>query len=208
MLNNIENIQNYFVNKPSDTLIINKINEEVSAFYNYTFRYFSYLYQHILDFNHNLSVNSSNEDLFSQKKIKIFDTTSMKKIEEIYLSKDKSIIFTDYKNFKKCQNNYTSINGYNYINDIKVFLKKILKIENESLIEICIKSPQLTYSEVSKYLINKDRYLKDTNIPQKFDSILNIRKEISNLKKTNDIQNLFQKIIDEAKYKKFSFLTY
>ena len=86
--------------------------------------------------------------------------------------------------------------------------KKILKIENHNLIEICLKNPQLILSETSKYLVNKDNYLKDDSIHLEVNKILEIRKNIFELKKNVDLQNLFLSIKEEVQYKKFSFLTY
>ena len=90
---------------------------------------------------------------------------------------------------------------------MKVFIKNILKIESQNLIEICLKNPQLILSETSKYLINKDNYLKDESINSEVNKILEIRKNIFELKNEN-LQQLFSAIKEEAKYKKFSFLTF
>ena len=70
------------------------------------------------------------------------------------------------------------------------------------------KNPQLILSETSKYLINKDNYLKDESINSEVNKILEIRKNIFELKRNENLQQLFSAIKEEAKYKKFSFLTF
>ncbi len=209
MLNNIEKIQTYFNNeKEQNFLIISKISEEVGSFYDYLIRYFSSIYKVGLRYNENFSNNLLNNDLFGEKTINVIDTTSSKKIDDLLISKGNLIVYTNYKNFKKYQNTNYSINSYNYILDIKIFLRQQLKIDDNDLLDICIKTPQLIYSEISKFLINQNTYQKDTGISSDTNNILNIRKDITELKRLNKIQDLFIKIIEEAKYKRFSFLTY
>tara|TARA_B100000035_G_C20993158_1_gene551192 strand:+ start:920 stop:1549 length:630 start_codon:yes stop_codon:yes gene_type:complete len=209
VLNNIEKIQTYFNNeKEQNFLIISKISEEVGSFYDYLIRYFSSIYKVGLRYNENFSNNLLNNDLFGEKTINVIDTTSSKKIDDLLISKGNLIVYTNYKNFKKYQNTNYSINSYNYILDIKIFLRQQLKIDDNDLLDICIKTPQLIYSEISKFLINQNTYQKDTGISSDTNNILNIRKDITELKRLNKIQDLFIKIIEEAKYKRFSFLTY
>ena len=100
-----------------------------------------------VSFNNEADNVSDNSDLFGLKKIHIFNLTSSKKIDKLLLSREKLIIFTDYKNFKKYQKNYQTINGYNFSNDLKVFIKNTLKIENQNLIEICLKILNLSYQK-------------------------------------------------------------
>ena len=207
-MNNIEIINNYFNSKDFDHLIINVVSDEIGIFYLFVVQCLSSTLGININFNANSENISNNNDLFELKKINVFNTTSTKKIDQILSSKDKSIIFSDYKNLKKYQKKYQSINGYNFTNDLKKFLKDILKIENQDLIEICTKNPQLILSETSKYLINKNDYLKDKSIDFGINKILEIRKNIFELKKGNNIQQLFLAIKEEVNYKKFSFLTY
>mgnify|MGYP007000044392 len=80
-------------------------------------------------------------------------------------------------------------------------------IQNEELISYCLSHPYFTLSELSKYKVNKSNY---SAYPIKSDThnfILQIRKEIFMSKKTNtNIKELFNKLKNEVKYKKFSFL--
>ena len=207
-MRSIENIKDFLNNNEVNFLLINQVNDEIGSFYLYVIIYLSKSLGINVSFNNEADNISDNSDLFGLKKIHIFNLTSSKRIDKLLLSGEKLIIFTDYKNFKKYQKNYQTINGYNFSNDLKVFIKNILKIESQNLIEICLKNPQLILSETSKYLINKDNYLKDESINSEVNKILEIRKNIFELKRNENLQQLFSAIKEEAKYKKFSFLTF
>ena len=207
-LRSIENIKDFLNNNEANFLLINQVNDEIGSFYLYVIIYLSKSLGINVSFNNEADNMSDNSDLFGLKKILIFNSTSSKKLDNLLLSKEKLIIFTDYKNFKKYQKKYQTINGYNFSNDLKVFIKNTLKIENQNLMEICLKNPQLILSETSKYLINKDNYLKDESIHIEVNKILEIRKNIFELKRNENLQQLFSAIKEEAKYKKFSFLTF
>jgi hypothetical protein len=207
-MKNIENISNFLNMEKNNYLLINQVSDEIGIFYLHVIQYFSTSSGININLNDDVDNISTNNDLFELKKINVFNTTSKKKIDQILSSNDKSIVFSDYKNFKKYQKNYQTINGYNFSNDLKTFVKETLKIENQSLIEICIKNPQLILSETTKYLLNKDNYLKDMAIDSEVNKILEIRKKIFELKRSDNIQKLFLAIKEEVNYKKFSFLTY
>ena len=207
-MKNIENISNFLNMEENNYLLINQVSDEIGIFYLHVIQFFSTSSGININLNADVDNISTNNDLFELKKINVFNTTSTKKIDQILSSDDKSIVFSDYKNFKKYQKNYQTINGYNFSNDLKTFVKETLKIENQSLIEICIKNPQLILSETSKYLLNKDNYLKDMSIDFEVNKILEIRKKIFELKRSDNIQKLFLAIKEEVNYKKFSFLTY
>ena len=207
-MKNIENISNFLRMEKNNYLLINQVSDEIGIFYLHVIQFFSTSSGININLNADVDNISTNNDLFELKKINVFNTTSTKKIDQILSSNDKSIVFSDYKNFKKYQKNYQTINGYNFSNDLKTFVKETLKIENQSLIEICTKNPQLILSETSKYLLNKDNYLKDMSIDFEVNKILEIRKKIFELKKSDNIQKLFLAIKEEVNYKKFNFLTY
>ena len=207
-MKNIENINNFLNMEENNYLLINQVSDEIGIFYLHVIQFFSTSSGININLNADVDNISTNNDLFELKKINVFNTTSTKKIDQILSSDDKSIVFSDYKNFKKYQKNYQTINGYNFSNDLKTFVKETLKIENQSLIEICTKNPQLILSETSKYLLNKDNYLKDMSIDFEVNKILEIRKKIFELKRGDNIQKLFLAIKEEVNYKKFSFLTY
>ena len=207
-MKNIENISNFLRMEKDNYLLINQVSDEIGIFYLHVIQFFSTSSGININLNADVDNISTNNDLFELKKINVFNTTSTKKIDQILSSNDKSIVFSDYKNFKKYQKNYQKINGYNFSNDLKTFVKETLKIENQSLVEICTKNPQLILSETSKYLLNKDNYLKDMAIDFEVNKILEIRKKIFELKRSDNIQKLFLAIKEEVNYKKFSFLTY
>ena len=207
-MKNIENISNFLNMEENNYLLINQVSDEIGIFYLHVIQFFSTSSGININLNDDVDNISTNNDLFELKKINVFNTTSTKKIDQILSSNDKSIVFSDYKNFKKYQKKYQTINGYNFSNDLKTFVKETLKIENQSLIEICTKNPQLILSETSKYLLNKDNYLKDMAIDFEVNKILEIRKKIFELKRSDNIQKLFLAIKEEVNYKKFSFLTY
>ena len=207
-MKNIENISNFLNMEENNYLLINQVSDEIGIFYLHVIQFFSTSSGININLNADVDNISTNNDLFELKKINVFNTTSTKKIDQILSSNDKSIVFSDYKNFKKYQKNYQTINGYNFSNDLKTFVKEILEIEDQSLIEICTKNPQLILPETSKYLLNKDNYLKDMAIDFEVNKILEIRKKIFELKRSDNIQKLFLAIKEEVNYKKFSFLTY
>ena len=102
-----------------------------------------------------------------------------------------------------------SVNGYKYQEDIKFYLQKYLKIENLKLLEFCLSTPQLSFSEISKFITNSDGYIKETKINEKDNHIIQLRKELYNLKRRGvSIKEIYSILKKEVKYKKFNFLTY
>ena len=207
--NNIELIESFLSSTKDKTLLINEVNDEIYSFYNYVIKEFS----NKLDIRVINNINPDNiknsNELFIDRKVNIFDLNNAKRIEEVAGKEFQKIIFTDYKNYKKLYGKYRTINGYEFERDLKIFFKNYNDIQNEELISYCLSHPYFTLSELSKYKINKSNY---STYPIKSDThnfILQIRKEIFMLKKTNtNIKELFNKLKNEVKYKKFSFLTY
>ena len=206
-VNNISLIKS-FLSSSENHLIINQVNEDIGLFYIYVIQFFA--------LNQKLSVYISEEmnqksssDLFGEIKIPIIKTTSINKIKNILSSNQKNIIITDYRNYKKLTSQVTSINGYDYARDIKFFIKEYLQIENGHLLNYCIEAPIFVYSETSKFLVNKDGYHSDQFVQKENNFILELRKAIFDIKNKNkNIKNLYDKIKEEFKYKKFNFLTY
>ena len=101
------------------------------------------------------------------------------------------------------------ISGYDYQKDMRYFIKNVLIIGNLEILDFCINNPQLSFSEISKYLINSDGYVKETNINKKNNFILDIRKEFNVLKgKKGATKSIYEILKKEVKYKKFNFLVY
>ena len=206
-VNNISLIKS-FLSSSENHLIINQVNEDIGLFYIHVIQFFA--------LNQGLSVyiseglnHESSSDLFGEIKIPIIKTTSINKIKDILSSNQKIIIITDYRNYKKFTSQITSINGYDYSRDIKFFIKENLQIENGHLLNYCIEAPIFVYSETSKYLVNKDGYHSDQFVQKENNFILELRKAIFDIKNKNkNLKNLYDKIKEEFKYKKFNFLTY
>ena len=151
---------------------------------------------------------SGNKDLFDSRRLYIVTTSNKKIIEQIVNNDNQAVALTDYKIFKQYQSKVKSINGYDFVKDIKYFLQEILNINNEALTENILNNPELSYSEISKYLVNDIGYLKSISLHDDTNFILEIRKDIFKLKKMANIKNIYFKIKEEVKYKKFSFLTF
>ena len=203
--NQIEKI-NLFLKSDEKNLLINKINEHVYLFYRDVFKYYANQLNFEISSDDSLKVN---DDLFDIKTLKIFSESSIKKIELLLTSNEKKIIFIDYKNYKKLNSKYSSINAYQYGSDMSYLLNNEFKIKNKDLLDNCKNSPAYFFSEISKFKINMGAYDKMTKDIEYADHILKIRKKIFELKKEKkDIINLFNSVKDEVKYKKFNFLIY
>lgn len=207
-MNNLEKINDFFTNNKENLLILNKMNEEVNCLYHSFINHYGEKNQVKIEFKNELKIDNQINDLFNLDKIYITSTGNKKEIQKFSTMSSKVIIFTEYKNFKIFQKEYLSINTYNYINDIKIFIKEKLGIDNTILFENIIDNPHFFYSEISKYLINKENYSKNSVSNSDKNLILNIRKDIFDIKKNGKLKELFFKLKEEVKYKKLSFLTY
>ena len=204
----IKKLNEFFETTLDKKLLINEVNEEISSFYVFFLFYLTNNTATNLKITQNLTQISNDADLFGQQNITVFRTTNSRDINVLLKSNSKVIILTNYKNFKKYQSLQESINGYNYLDDIKYLLKNIMKIEDMELINFCLNSPELIYSETSKYLVNSEGYLKEEGIIKISNFIVDIRKSIFDSKQKVDIRKTFYSIKKEALYKRFSFLTY
>ena len=197
-----------FLSSSENHLLINQVNENIGLFYVYVIQYMA-LEQNLKIYISDGSKDNHSNDLFGEIKMPIITTSSTNKISDILSSAHKAIINTDYRNYKKFSKQVPSINGYDYVKDLKIFLKEDLEIENDNLLNYCIETPMFTYSETSKFLINKEGYSADQLIQKETNFILELRKAVFELKSKNkNIKDLYIKIKDEFKYKKFNFLTY
>lgn len=204
----IKKLNEFFETTLDKKLLINEVNDEISSFYVFFLFYLTNNTATNLKITQNLTQISNDADLFGQQNIIVFRTTNSRDINVLLKSNSKVIILTNYKNFKKYQSPQESINGYNYLDDIKYLLKNIMKIEDMELINFCLNSPELIYSETSKYLVNSEGYLKEEGIIKISNFIVDIRKSIFDSKQKVDIRKTFYSIKKEALYKRFSFLTY
>ena len=208
MNNHIEIIEKFFLSN-NKILLINQVNENIGEFYVRLLKFFAVDKKIKLVFKENYSAQQISQNLFEDVTIGLFYITQSKKIEEVMLSNEKSIIITDYRNWKKHSSKTFSINGYKFEDDLKYILKNLFKISNSDLFNFCKLSPALAFSEIEKYLINNENYLSDLGIMSDENFLVNIRKDIFNEKKQNmNLQRLFNNIKNEVIYKKFNFLIY
>jgi len=198
-----------FLNSNDVTLLINQVNDEFGVFYLSIIKYYADKQSAKINVDDNNETVGTEDDLFGQKEIKIFFITNTKKLTSALNSFKKKIIFTDYKNYKKMNSNFNSINGYQFEHDIVFFIRDELKINNDELLHYCKNNPVFLFSEISKYLINNNQYSSDKILVDKKNHILDVRKSIFEIKKNNfNIKDLYFNIKKEAEYKKLSFLTY
>ena len=195
-----------FLNSNEETILINRVNDELSIFYLSIIKYYADKQSIKLKIDEKSEVIMIEDDLFGQKEIKIFSITNTKILNSALKSHDKKIIFTDYKNYKNLRSKYICVNGYKFEFDLMFFIKQELKINNDELFNYCKNNPALIFSETSKYLINNNRYTTDQKLVDEKNHILNIRKLIFETKKSSlNIKNLYFYIKKEASYKKLNF---
>ena len=196
-----------FIKSNEDTIVINLIDENITILYLYFIRYFADKQGVKINTNINTETKLIEDDLFGLKQIQIFNVTSQSKLIKAMDMKDKKIVFTDYKNYKRIDSKITKISSYQYENDISFFIKEELNIDNDELIYFCKNNPVLLFSETTKYLINNSQYSKDHSLIEEKNHILDIRKKIFEIKRNNSgIKSLYQNLKKEAKYKRLNFL--
>ena len=198
-----------FFQSDNNTLLVNGVNETIGSFYVYALEYYANLNKFKINFLKSNNKIQGNDDLFGSKRINILTITNIKKIDEITSSTEKNAMIADYKTYKKYFTKFLSVNGYKYSQDISYFIKNEFGIHDEQLILYCQSNPILLYSEISKYIINNNSYVRDQNLTDKKNHILDIRKLVISLKKEKiNVKLFYDTIKNEAKYKKLNFLTY
>ena len=207
-MNNISKIKDFIINENESKMIINQVSDNIGLFYTSVITNFCEAEKISVVKNSSLEIIDS-QNLFLDKEIKIFFSNNKNLVTKILEMNDKTIVVSDYKTFKQFTNRTLSINGYEYHNDIKNYIRNEHKVDDLNLIEFCITNPHLAFSEISKYLINSYGYIKDTCISEKNNFILDLRKELFDLKRNNrNIKSIYENLKKEIKYKKFNFLTY
>ena len=207
-MNNISKIKDFIINENESKMIINQVSDNIGLFYTSVITNFCEAEKISVVKNSSLEIIDS-QNLFLDKEIKIFFSNNKNLVTKILEMNDKTIVVSDYKTFKQFTNRTLSINGYEYHNDIKNYIRNEHKVDDLNLIEFCITNPHLAFSEISKYLINSYGYIKDTGISEKNNFILDLRKELFDLKRNNrNIKSIYENLKKEIKYKKFNFLTY
>ena len=209
-MNNIKALEDFFTDKRNKTIFINNVDEEKKCFYELLIREISKRYSSKLIQVSDTEKNNFSDNLFDTEiKIYTYHLTNNKQIEKVLNKNHKSIIFTDYKNYKKFFKTYQTINGYKFEEDVRLFISILFNINDENLINYCTEHPYLLFSELEKYKINEINYSVDSMVNQNSNFIMNIRRDIFYIKKSNiDVKELYSKLIEEVSYKKFNFLTY
>ena len=207
-MNNILKIKNFLVDENESKMIINQVSDNIGLFYTNVITYFCEAEKIRVVKNSGLEITDS-QDLFLDKEIKFFFSNNKNLVTKMLEMNNKIIVVSDYKTFKQFTNRTLSINGYEYHKDIKDYIRNEHKINDLNLIEFCITNPHLAFSEISKYLINSNGYIKDTVISEKNNFILDIRKKLFDLKRNNgNVKSIYENLKKEIKYKKFNFLIY
>lgn len=204
--NNIEIARN-FIKTGEGNLLVNQVNEEIGCFYEIALKEISKEFD--VKITNNLDPkNEISYDLFDSRKINLITSTNSKLIKQMFDMDGQNIVLTDYKNYKKLQKDFISINGYEFKKDLAYFLK-IFDINNDNLFNYCLGMPFFTFSEISKYKLNILNYTSDPVTNETTNFIVNIRKDIFKFRNSEkDLKKLFIKLKSEVKYKKFSFLTF
>ena len=207
-MDNISLIKEFLKKDNGDKLIINQLSEEVGIFYKGVITYFCEEMK-IKIVQNQKQEHIETKNLFEEISIQLYYSNNKKIIENILKKKGKVIIISDYKTFKHFIKSILCVNGYEYYKDIKYFIKNELNIDNSDIIDFCKECPPLAFSEVSKYLVNSEGYIKESLIKENNNFMLAIRKELYNLKMNrNNFKSIYENIKNEARYKKFSFLTF
>ena len=207
-MNNIILIKNFLEGKNENKLIINQVSDQIGVFYSCLIDYLCSKSKIVIARDQNLETTKT-QSLFIENNVFIHYSNNKKDIDKFMKMNDKVIIISEYRVFKEYSKKILSVNGYNYIKDIRYFIKNELKIDNLSVLEFCIHNPHLAFSEISKYQINSHGYISDATINEETNFILNIRKQLFNLKRNDsDTRSIYENLKKEVLYKKFNFLIY
>lgn len=207
-MNNIILIKDFLDGKNENKLVINQVSDQIGVFYSCLIDYLCSKSKIVIARDQNLETTKT-QSLFIENNVFIHYSNNKKDIDKFMKMNDKVIIISDYRVFKEYSKKILSVNGYNYIKDIRYFIKNELKIDDLSVLEFCINNPHLAFSEISKYQINSHGYISDTTINEESNFILNIRKQLFNLKKSDsDTRSIYENLKKEVLYKKFNFLIY
>ena len=207
--NNIELISDFLSIESDKNLIINQVSDEIGSFYSSVISNIAKDKNLRLVRENDDRINIEANDLFGEKIVRILNLSSQKKIESVCNENFPKIIISDYKNYKFFLKKYKTINGYEFDNDIRYYLSKYFNINQNNLIDYCILFPHFMNSEITKYVINPDKYTTDNKIYEVENFILEIRKQIFKLKNSKlKVKDLYFMLKKESRYKKFNFLTY
>lgn len=208
MTPNLNALQDFFSNNSKKfNICINTFDEKVDQFYFYIINYFADKNNIKINYNPEANINFTN-NLFDQKEVMLIKSSSKNKIQSILDKNIDTVLFMDYKNFKNYSKKYLSVNSYSYKDDIKCFITNILDIQSEELVYSLQHTPEYSYSEITKYLLNNKVEVLSNKSNQ--DTVQSVRKDYYNLAivSDKDLISKYKIIKKELLIKKFSFLTY
>ena len=139
-MNNISKIKNFLSDEKEDKMIINQVSDHIGTFYDNLITYYCDKFEIRILKEQSLE-NIETENLFLEKKINLFYSNNLRNIEKIMKIKDKAIIFSDYKVYKKFAKNVLALNGYSYTKDINYYIKGELGLGNLDIKEFCVSNP-------------------------------------------------------------------
>lgn len=204
-MSNLDKIKNFFLGN-DNSILINPTNDKILIFYKYILKFFAEKY--------NIKIYEKEEiitdDLFNlQKRVILRNTTIAKLIDRFLDSNEKFIVITDYRNYKKFNSKVISINGYDYLKDLKIFLIEYMNYYDEKLLKIISDNIFYIESEIAKFTINPKNYQQsffDNLIKDKIKEVrINLNKKHSN---QYNLYAKYELIKLEYLYKKLNFLTY
>lgn len=204
--NNLDKIVEYFEKDNLNCLFLNYLDEGKQVFYLFLIKFFSQKYNYTSSLGSSIAVN----DLFSNKKnIQLLLKPNANEIKSALDTNTKNIIICDYRLYLNYSKKYLTINAYNFKKDLIYFFKKYFDIDNQSLLDGLVDSPQYLFSEIEKYSINPSGYKFDIYDIAETNFIAELRKKYYENKNNKfDLSNLFNHLKLETLYKKFNFLTY
>ena len=124
-MNNIILIKDFLDSKNENKLIINQVSDQIGVFYSCLIDYLCSKSKIIISRNQNLETTKT-QSLFIDNNVFIHYSNNKKDIDKFIKMNDKVIIISDYRVFKEYSKKILSVNGYNYIKDIRYFSPRIL----------------------------------------------------------------------------------
>ena len=204
MMNNLDKIVNFFNDRTNNDLIVNSLDDQVDAFYLHVLKYFAE--KEALEIKIDPEKKNISFDLFNNSKVYLFKKIGSKEIKEITKLNCKKIYFTNYQNFKTHISDF-KINAYSFKDDIKIYIKKHLNINNQNLLNFITNSPWSIYSEISKFKVNEN-YKNNFSFYEQQDLKELRTSYFKELYASNkDLLRIYNLLKEEVSLKRFSFLT-
>jgi hypothetical protein len=217
-LNNIDKIELFLEDNVNTTMILPKVNGEVTIFYELLIEKISrnknFLIKKIENYkNLNELIEPS---LFNERKTYLLDIGGTKNIiEDLSKMRDRSqkfFIFLNYALYKKNNHQSVQLNAYDYKKDLSYYLMQdnnFQSLDNKlkaEFINLSCDSPHLFFSELEKFKIQT--FILSNVKKNEGNTMLLIRKEIFKYKNEFSIKmlpKLYSLLKKEVDIKKFNF---